>query len=164
MEAKDKILMTEFVKGIQIEVADEVEAEEEAKSSVRYVIDQVMLQLSAIIALTSLFKGINSLLISVVVITMEISNKTHTRPYMNQIDASTPSLRDDDQNWYVDSRATNHVTVNLQNLSFQQDYKGKGKLIVGNGSQLNISHIGDIFLHSSHPKKTTNFTQHTSCP
>ena len=71
---------------------------------------------------------------------------------MNQADVTSAS-GNDDQNLYVDSEAINHVTANLQNLSFQQDYKGKGKLTVGNGSQLNISYISDIFLHSSHPQK-----------
>ena len=65
---------------------------------------------------------------------------------MNQVDTAIPSSGVDDQNWYVDSGATNHVTSNLQNLSFHQDYKGKGKLIVCNGSQLIISHISVIFL------------------
>ena len=74
---------------------------------------------------------------------------------MNQANVASSSGADDqdDQNWYVDSGATNHVTANLQNLSLHQDYKVKCKLIVGNGSQLKISHIGDIFLHSPHPQK-----------
>ena len=72
---------------------------------------------------------------------------------MHQLDDSSFSGAAD-QNWYVYSGTTNdHVTADLQNLSIQQDYKGKDKLIVGNGSQLNSSHIGDIFLHSSHPQK-----------
>ena len=59
----------------------------------------------------------------------------------------------EDHNWYVDSGATNHVTANLQNLNLHQDYKGKGKLTIGNGSKLQISHIGDIFVHSPHSQK-----------
>lgn len=49
--------------------------------------------------------------------------------------------------WYLDSGATNHVTSEMQNLSTRNDYKGKEKLIVGNGSTLNISHIDDSFIH-----------------
>ena len=70
--------------------------------------------------------------------------------YMNQTDFASEN---EDHNWYVDSGATNHVTANLQNLTLQQDYKGKGKLTIGNGSQLPISHIGDVLLHSSHSQK-----------
>ena len=80
------------------------------------------------------------------------SGQNSHHAYMNQFD-NPSSSGDVDQNWYVDSGATNHVTSDLQNLSIQQDYKGKGKLTVGNGSQLNISHIGDIFLHSSSSQK-----------
>ena len=50
------------------------------------------------------------------------------------------------QEWYLDSGATNHVTSDLSNLNIQADYKGKNKLIVGNGSSLPILHIGDSTL------------------
>ena len=38
-----------------------------------------------------------------------------------------------DQAWYVDSRATDHITTNLSTLSQKTVYKGKEKLVVGNG-------------------------------
>ena len=41
--------------------------------------------------------------------------------YVNQVDVATSSGAgtngSDDQNWYVDNGATNHVTISLQNLS-----------------------------------------------
>ena len=80
------------------------------------------------------------------------SNAQHGSYQAYQTKASTSRTSEDD-NWYVDSGVTNHVTTNLQNLHLHQDYKGKGKLTVGNGSQLKISHIGDMFLNSSHPHK-----------
>ncbi|KAL5756208.1 hypothetical protein ACOSQ2_020954 [Xanthoceras sorbifolium] len=46
-----------------------------------------------------------------------------------------------DQSWYADSRATNHVTSDLGNLSVQAEYRGNDRLVVCNGQQLNISHI-----------------------
>ena len=49
--------------------------------------------------------------------------------------------------WLLDSGATNHVTAELDNLTLQTDYKGKGKLAVGNGSLLSISHIGNSIIH-----------------
>ena len=80
----------------------------------------------------------------------------HAYLHQAEVDVATSSGGldgDSNQNWYVDSGATNHVTAKLQNLNIHQDYKGKGKLSVSNGSQLKISHIGDIYLHSYHSKK-----------
>lgn len=81
------------------------------------------------------------------------SSKTAHQQQNQAYVASTSGTSNDDQNWYVDSGATNHMTADLQNLVIQNDYKGKGKLIVGNGSELNISYIGDIFLSSSNCRK-----------
>ena len=47
-----------------------------------------------------------------------------------------------DNAWYVDSGASTHVIVDLNTLTQRIDYKGKEKLVVGNSSKLNISHIG----------------------
>ena len=47
-----------------------------------------------------------------------------------------------DPSWYMGSGPTNHVTSYLNGLSLKNDYKGKGKLIIGNGQNLSISHIG----------------------
>ena len=51
-----------------------------------------------------------------------------------------------DPAWYVDSGATSHVTADLDNLSINSEYKGKGKLYVGNGNSLTISHVGSSFI------------------
>ena len=50
--------------------------------------------------------------------------------------------------WYVDSGATNHITADLNNLHVKDDYKGKGKIVVGNGHSLLISHIGSSQISS----------------
>ena len=41
--------------------------------------------------------------------------------YVNQVDVATSLGADgsDDQNWYINSGATNHVTTNLQNLNLR---------------------------------------------
>ncbi|KAL2544627.1 hypothetical protein Fot_13860 [Forsythia ovata] len=39
-----------------------------------------------------------------------------------------------DEAWYVDSGASHHVTLDVRNLEILVDYKGKGKLNVGNES------------------------------
>ena len=55
--------------------------------------------------------------------------------------ASSPS--NSDLNWYLDTRATNHVTADLANLNLQDDgYNGTNKLHVGNGQGLTIRHTG----------------------
>ena len=67
----------------------------------------------------------------------------------------------------MDSGATNHNTADLNNLSLQNDYKGKDKITVGNGHTLSISHIRSTLISSSYkplllnnilyaPKITTN--------
>ncbi|KAL5746553.1 hypothetical protein ACOSP7_027699 [Xanthoceras sorbifolium] len=54
-----------------------------------------------------------------------------------------------DQAWYPDSGATNHVTSDLNNLSTHSEYKGNDRLAVGNGQQLNRSHIFNSIIQSS---------------
>ncbi|KAL5763324.1 hypothetical protein ACOSP7_019588 [Xanthoceras sorbifolium] len=65
-----------------------------------------------------------------------------------------------DQAWYVDSGATNHVTADMNNLSLKFEYRGNHKLIVGDGNILVISNIGDSRVAShtipSHQVKLNN--------
>ncbi|KAL5540169.1 hypothetical protein UlMin_007250 [Ulmus minor] len=46
-----------------------------------------------------------------------------------------------DKNWYPDSGATNHVTNDIQNLSYGTNYNGTQKIHMGNGKGLSIKHI-----------------------
>ena len=41
-----------------------------------------------------------------------------------------------DPSWYMGSGLTNHVTLDLNNLSLKNYYKGKGKLIIVNSQKL----------------------------
>ena len=50
---------------------------------------------------------------------------------------------------FADSAATNHVTANLNQLSFPQPYGGQDHLTVGNGQNLPITHIGTSLIPSS---------------
>lgn len=50
-----------------------------------------------------------------------------------------------DQNWYVDTGATDHLTNDLDSLSVKERYRGGDQVQVANGTSLHISHIG----HSS---------------
>ena len=42
----------------------------------------------------------------------------------------------------MDTKATNHISVDLNKLILKTSYKGKEKLVVGNGNSLKIFHIG----------------------
>ena len=46
------------------------------------------------------------------------------------------------QSWYADSGATSQDTAELGNHSLESDYHDEGKLAIGNGNKLHITHIG----------------------
>ncbi|XP_010264130.1 PREDICTED: uncharacterized protein LOC104602215 [Nelumbo nucifera] len=53
--------------------------------------------------------------------------------------------------WYLDSRATHHITSNLDNLQIQSDYCGFDQVKIGNGTGLEIKNIGSsIISHNDH--------------
>ena len=53
--------------------------------------------------------------------------------------------------WFLDSGATHHVTTDGKSLNAKTEYSSIGKLSIGDGSQLSISHIGNIKLPTSQP-------------
>lgn len=53
-----------------------------------------------------------------------------------------------DQNWFVDTGATNHITNDLNNLSLQSEYTGHDQVAVGNGQGPNIRHTGSSVFHT----------------
>ncbi|KAL6332879.1 hypothetical protein AAG906_019391 [Vitis piasezkii] len=58
--------------------------------------------------------------------------------------------------WFPDSGATNHVTHDLGNLNSGTEYNGNSKIHMGNGTGLEISHIGlSVFPSYSSPNKGT---------
>ena len=57
---------------------------------------------------------------------------------------NSTSCTDRQTPWYPDTGATHHVIPNLSSLSISDESKGKENLIVGNGTGLKISHIGNI--------------------
>ncbi|OMO89784.1 Integrase, catalytic core [Corchorus capsularis] len=54
------------------------------------------------------------------------------------------------QEWYSDTGATNHMAADPKGLTNSNNYGGVDKIIVGNGSQLSISHTGNTTLHTHH--------------
>uniref|UniRef100_A0A803PEH4 Integrase catalytic domain-containing protein n=1 Tax=Cannabis sativa TaxID=3483 RepID=A0A803PEH4_CANSA len=55
---------------------------------------------------------------------------------------ATPEVLEFDA-WFADSGASNHITSDPANLTQKQDYNGKESVVVGNGSKLRITHIGN---------------------
>lgn len=53
-----------------------------------------------------------------------------------------------DQTWYADSRATNHITHDLDNLPIHSGYQGNDKVPVGNGQGLSILNTGSSSIHT----------------
>ena len=51
--------------------------------------------------------------------------------------------------WIVDSGASHHVTSQLSNLSLYQSYEGHDDIVIDDGSDLQISHIGFMSLSLS---------------
>lgn len=54
-----------------------------------------------------------------------------------------------EQPWYANRGAKNHVTTALKNLSLQEPDKGDEKVAVGNGTCLFIANRGSNVLHNS---------------
>ena len=60
---------------------------------------------------------------------------------------ATPSTMYD-PNWYPDLGATHHMTLDPLNLMEKADYGGSKRVVVGNGSSLQISHVGNSLFKS----------------
>ena len=47
-----------------------------------------------------------------------------------------------DTNWYTDTGATDHVTSDLEKLSFREKYKGGDHIHTASGAGMEIKHVG----------------------
>uniref|UniRef100_A0A803QI42 Retrovirus-related Pol polyprotein from transposon TNT 1-94-like beta-barrel domain-containing protein n=1 Tax=Cannabis sativa TaxID=3483 RepID=A0A803QI42_CANSA len=54
----------------------------------------------------------------------------------------------DDESWYVDTGAINHVTFGTTQLDSATPYNGTKTIVVGNGKKLLVSHIGQSTIPS----------------
>uniref|UniRef100_A0A803QD97 Retrovirus-related Pol polyprotein from transposon TNT 1-94-like beta-barrel domain-containing protein n=1 Tax=Cannabis sativa TaxID=3483 RepID=A0A803QD97_CANSA len=61
---------------------------------------------------------------------------------------ATPEMLQDDA-WYANSGASNHVTSEAANLNQKTKYNGKDSLTVGDGSKLLIKHTGSGFMSTN---------------
>ena len=74
----------------------------------------------------------------------------HSQAYI-----ASPTM-ENGSNCYLDSGATHHATSDGNSLTRKSEYPGSGKLVIGYGSQLSISHIGDLTFPASKPLKLRN--------
>lgn len=56
----------------------------------------------------------------------------HPPSQLGAMVAHTHDIQDNEQPWYLDSGANNHLTAELENLALQQPYQGTDSVIVGN--------------------------------
>ena len=69
-------------------------------------------------------------------------------PQKSASSASTSSSYGVDTNWYVDSGATDHITGELEKLSFHDKYRGGEQVLTANGAGMEINHVGHSILQS----------------
>ena len=68
------------------------------------------------------------------------------------VSTTLSDTQDQDPTWYTDTVATSHMTYDKGNLQHSSIYNGYNHVIVGNGTRLKISHVGDTVLYSPHGK------------
>ncbi|PON52187.1 hypothetical protein TorRG33x02_309150 [Trema orientale] len=115
---------------VQITVVEEVMVEEAEVITIQYVkfVARLgILLLPVIFSSTTILILHNLLSMAMVVVLRPNANPTSTT-YI-----ASPQIVTD-LSWYIDSGATNLITSDLSNLTLQNDYKGKEKIIVGNGA------------------------------
>ncbi|RVW58434.1 Retrovirus-related Pol polyprotein from transposon RE1 [Vitis vinifera] len=58
----------------------------------------------------------------------------------------------EEETWFADSGANQHITANLEHLTLQQPYTGQENVAVGNGQGLSIAHTGTTIFHTPEAK------------
>ena len=53
-----------------------------------------------------------------------------------------------DTSWYVDTRATDHITSELEKLTVRDKYHGNEQVHTASGSGMKISHVGRGLFHT----------------
>ena len=75
---------------------------------------------------------------------------------------SSAAEHNDEDPWFADSGANNHITTAFDNLMLQEPFKGNDEVVVGNGTGLLISNIGSsVLYYSKHPFKLNHILH---CP
>jgi transposase InsO family protein len=86
----------------------------------------------------------------------------HPPSQLAAMTAHAHAVPENEQPWYLDSGANNHVTAELENLSLQQPYQGSDSVTVGNGGGLQIANTGSTLI--STPKTLLHLHNILHCP
>uniref|UniRef100_A0A803NF93 Reverse transcriptase Ty1/copia-type domain-containing protein n=1 Tax=Cannabis sativa TaxID=3483 RepID=A0A803NF93_CANSA len=78
------------------------------------------------------------------------STPSSTDPPQAFMSESNPTS-DSSTAWFLDSGATHHMTNDSDQITSANDYKGKAKVVVSNGSSLSIHHIGSSSVGTKYP-------------
>lgn len=76
--------------------------------------------------------------------------------------AAAASLNNPHTTWLSDTGASNHITSDLANLAIHNEYHGQDQVAVGNGTGLNIAHIGSNKIPYGSSSRAMNTILH--CP
>ncbi|RVX16244.1 putative mitochondrial protein [Vitis vinifera] len=68
----------------------------------------------------------------------------------------------EEETWFADSGANQHITANLEHLTLQQPYTGQENVAIGNGQGLSIAHTGTTIFHT--PEAKLNLKRVLHCP
>jgi hypothetical protein len=63
-----------------------------------------------------------------------------------------------DPNWYLDSRATDHITGELEKLTMHDCYTSNDQIRAANGIGMDIIHIGKSYMFLTHISILSQFT------
>jgi histone deacetylase 1/2 len=66
--------------------------------------------------------------------------------------------------WFPDSSATNHLTPDSSNLMTKTEYTGNTKILMGNGSSIDIDHIGSSSLMANDDSTVLTLSQLLHAP
>ena len=65
----------------------------------------------------------------------------HAQAHLTTTPSPNPS-------WLLDSSASHHITTDLSNLALHSPYDGTDEIVIGDGSDLPITHTGAISLNT----------------
>jgi hypothetical protein len=80
-------------------------------------------------------------------------------PEQKQVAAATTSYNVD-PNWYTDSRATDHITTELDKLTIHNKYQGGEQVHTANGASMKISHLGKSIIRTPYRHLLLNKVLH----
>ena len=62
--------------------------------------------------------------------------------------------------WYTDTGATDHITADIDKLSFREKYAGRDKVHAANGSGMDIRHVGRSIINTPDKPLSLNNVLH----